>query len=99
MEKAPRSRRGPSFIPTVEPVLQTGAHVDRVALFERHIGLLDVLARADLAAEALHLALGDPRVHRLHLHTEQRRGGLPDLRDLAYRRCAVYHTVVTGGRI
>ena len=65
LKKAPRSRRGPSVIPTVEPVLQTGAHVDRVALFERHVGFLDVLAGAQRTAEALHLALGDRRVTTL----------------------------------
>ena len=64
-QKAPYSRRGPSFIPTVEPVLKTGAHVDRVALFERHIGLLDVLAGAQRTTEELHLAPGDRRVTTL----------------------------------
>src|SRR6478735_11392468 len=46
-------------------------HVDRVALFEGHNGLLDVRALAEAATEDLDLAFGDDRVDALDLDVEE----------------------------
>src|SRR3569623_1995568 len=59
----------------IDPALQSGRHVDRLALFEGHDRFFDVVALAEDAAETLGLALGHQGVDLGDLDVEQRFDG------------------------
>src|SRR4051812_25586692 len=78
--------------------LQPCGHVDAVALFEGHDGLLEVRLLARPAAERLELALAHQRVDRLHLHVEQLLDRFLDLRLGRGRRDLEDDLIMLGGR-
>ena len=81
MREAPRpAPRGFSISKAKALGSKTGRYVDRVAFFQRHIGLFHVFPLAQLAAEAFDLAFGDGGVDRLHLDAEQLFHSFLDLR-------------------
>src|SRR3546814_5042552 len=62
--------------------LDPRGHVDAVTFVESHESLLHVGALADLAAEALRLALVAQRVDGLHLHLERSEEHTSELQSL-----------------
>src|SRR5215831_11851356 len=85
------------FSAIVVAPLESGGHVDAVALFEGHDRALGVRLRAVIAAEHLVLALAHQRVDALDLDVEQLLHRFLDLRLGGLGLHLEQHLVVLGG--
>src|ERR1700753_1304957 len=77
--------------------LESGGHVDAVALFEGHDRSLGVRLRTEIAAEHLGLALAHERVDALDLDVKQLLDRFLDLRLGGLARHLEHDLVVLGG--